>query len=469
MKTISLGQLTATVPPPWPEDPFPAIQAAVAHSSAKLVILDDDPTGTQTVYGIPVLTTWTVADLTVELQSPGPGFFILTNSRSLPPLEAEALSREIGTNLKQSVAQTGVQVQIISRSDSTLRGHFPGEVDALTAAMGKPDLPRILAPCFFEGGRLTANDIHYVEESGQLVPAAETPYAQDAAFGYSHSNLRDWVVEKTGGTINPERIVSCSLDTIRQGGPDRIAEHLRALSPGSVCIVNALEYRDLEVFTAGLLDAERQGLQYILRSAASIVRVRAAIRPQELLDRAALTTSNRNGGLFVVGSYVPKTSAQLAALRTLPDMVGIQVRVEELLTADQQAAVVQAAVSRVNQALAKGSDAVVFTSRDLVIGSDAASSLEIGQRVSDSLTEIVRGIECQPRYLVAKGGITSSDVATRGLGVKRAMVMGQVIPGVPVWQVGAETRWPGMAYIIFPGNVGSDEALADIRQRLAVD
>jgi len=465
---ISLDQLTAAVPPPWPEDLFPAIVKAVAKSSVKLVILDDDPTGTQTIHGMPVLTTWSVPELKAELAQNGPGFFILTNSRSLTAPAAEALNREIGANLKRAASGPGAQLQVVSRSDSTLRGHFPGEVDALMDAMGTPGLPRILAPCFFEGGRLTAGDTHYVAEGKRMIPAAETPYARDAAFGYSHSNLRDWVTEKTGGSIDAGRIRSVSLETLRQGGPDRVAERLTALPDGSLCIVNALEYRDLEVFTAGMLAAEEQGMRFVLRSAASIVRVRAGIGVRELLDRTALTAANRNGGLFVVGSYVPKTSAQLSALRARPDMIGIEVRVAALLDDDQRAAVIGAAAEDANQALMRGRDVVLFTSRDLVIGSDAASSLDIGRRVSDSLIAIVHGIQCQPRYLVAKGGITSSDVATQGLGVRRAMVMGQVLPGVPVWQLGEETRWPGMAYIIFPGNVGSDDALAEIRQRLAI-
>jgi len=464
---ITLAQITAAAPPIWPEDPFPGIRKAVARSTVKLVILDDDPTGTQTVHGMPVLTSWSASDLAAELGEAGPGFFILTNSRSLTAPAAEALNREIGANLKLAAINTGAQLQVISRSDSTLRGHFPGEVDALMEAMGTPERPRILAPCFFEGGRLTADDIHYVAEGERLIPAADTPYARDAAFGYSHSNLRDWVVEKTGGAIDAQRILSVSLETIRQGGPDRVAERLATLPAGSLCIVNALEYRDLEVFTAGMLAAEEQGLRFVLRSAASIVRVRAGIRPRGLLDRTALTAPNRNGGLFVVGSYVPKTSAQLAALHAQPGVTGIEVRVAELLDDGQRAAAVSAAADTANRTLQKGRDTVLFTSRELVIGSDAASSLDIGRRVSDSLIDIVRRIECQPRYLVAKGGITSSDVATLGLGVRRALVMGQVLPGVPVWQLGKETRWPEMAYIIFPGNVGSEDALAAIRQRLA--
>jgi len=170
----------------------------------------------------------------------------------------------------------------------------------------------------------------------------------------------------------------------------------------------------------------------------------------------------------VVGSYVPKTSAQLAALRSQEQMVAIEIRVGDLLDDDRRSAAIAAARSAADQAVSQGRDVVLFTSRELVLGADADSSLDIGRRVSNSLITIVQGIGCQPRYLVAKGGITSSDVATKGLGVRRAMVMGQVLPGVPAWRLGPETRWPGMAYIVFPGNVGGDDALADIRQRLSL-
>ncbi len=205
-----------------------------------------------------VLTTWSVACLEAELKDAGPGFFILTNSRSLAAPAATALSREIGGNLRQAVGFTGVPISVISRSDSTLRGHFPGEVDALMDAMGTPHLPRIIVPCFFEGGRLTANDIHYVAEGDRLVPAAQTPYARDAAFGYRQSNLRNWVMEKTGGAFSGGQLASVTIEDIRKGGPDLVAQRLQSLPSGSCCIVNALEYCDLMVFVAGLLAAEAQ-------------------------------------------------------------------------------------------------------------------------------------------------------------------------------------------------------------------
>ena len=465
--SITLEQLRETLPPVWPQDLCGFIGKTVADSTTKLVILDDDPTGTQTVHDIPVLTTWSIEVLENELKTCGPGFFILTNSRSLVPSAAQALSRKLGTNLRRALTGAGVSVQIISRSDSTLRGHYPGEVDALMQALGPSDLPRILIPCFFEGGRYTANDIHYVSEGERLLPAAQTPYARDAAFGYRHSNLREWVAEKTGGSVAADRIMSVSIEDIRLGGPEAVTNRLLSLSPGDCCIVNALEYRDLEVFTAGLLAVESQGRAFVFRSAASFVRVRAGIRPRDLLDRETMGVDHSGrGGLFVVGSYVPKTNTQLAALRNRKNIVDVEVKVDTLLDVLRQPPAVAAAIAAANQAIESGLDAVVFTSRGLVTGRDVYGSLNIGRRVSDSLIAIVQGISCRPRFLVAKGGITASDVATKGLGVRRAIVMGQVLPGVPVWRLGSETRWPGLAYIVFPGNVGDEGALATISRCL---
>jgi uncharacterized protein YgbK (DUF1537 family) len=264
-----------------------------------------------------------------------------------------------------------------------------------------------------------------------------------------------------------DRVTSVSIADIRAGGPDAVTQRLLCLSPGDCCIVNAIEYRDLEVFTAGLLAAEARGRAFVFRTAASFVRVRAGILPRAWLSRDELTVDNGHGGLFVVGSYVPKTSAQLATLNRQKNLAKIEVVITDMLDDARQPAAIAAACDAANRALALGRDAVLFTSRDLVAGTDAKSSLTIGRRISDSLIAIIKGIDHQPRYLVAKGGITSSDIATHALGVRRAMVLGQALPGVPVWRLGAETRWPGMAYVVFPGNVGDDHALADIRRRLA--
>ncbi len=278
-----------------------------------------------------------------------------------------------------------------------------------------------------------------------------------------------WVAEKTGGRIPAESVLSISLDTLRIGGPQSVADLLLGVPPESAVVVNAAAYRDLEVFVAGLLRAEAAGREFMARTAASYVQVRAGIAPRALLTARELVAANDNGGVFIVGSYVPKTTAQLAALTEGGTIVPIEVDVDMLLDDVQQDGEMTRVIQRLNQMVLQGRDVVVYTTRSLTTGDSAADNLRIGRRVSDSLITIVRGMQAQPRYLVAKGGITSSDVATKGLDVRRAIVTGQVLPGVPVWRLGAESRYPGMAYIVFPGNVGDDDALLTIQQQLSRD
>ncbi len=457
------------LPPVWPESMLSAIRSEVDRGNTKIVVLDDDPTGTQTVHGVPVLTHWSEEALAAELLGNARAIYLLTNSRSLTSPQASELAEEIGRNLKRAASTAGVSLEIISRSDSTLRGHFPDEVDAMAQAMSTSGLPYLIIPCFFEGGRYTIDNIHYVAEGEWLIPAADTAYAKDAAFGYRSSNLRAWVDEKTDGRVSWDQVHTVSMENLRIGGPERVAQILAELPGGSACVVNAAEYRDLEVFVSGLLQAERQGYRYLIRSAASFVRVRAGIEARSLLSREDIMPSRSSraaGGLFVVGSYVPKSTDQAAHLKEQADIAAIEVRVKSLMDDDQRKIEIDRVRSEMNQWIGKGRDVVIYTSRDLVAGSDAPESLAIGQRVSDSLVDIVWGLSTQPSYLVAKGGITSSDLATEALGVRRATVLGQILPGVPAWRLGSESRYPGMTYIVFPGNVGEVDALSAIRNRL---
>lgn len=461
------------LPPEWTRSLLDEIQQRVAQSGRKLVVLDDDPTGTQTVYDIPVLTEWTEAVLYEELRNDLPAFYLLTNSRSLPLAAAKALNAEIGQNLTAAAERAGREFAVVSRSDSTLRGHYPGEVDALQAVLHGADDAAIdatlIIPFFLEGGRYTINDVHYVAEGDQLIPAAETPFAQDAAFGYQSSNLRDWVVEKTNGRVSPAQISSISIEDIRRGGPQGVADRLMSLRDEAVCVVNSASLRDQEVFVLGLLDAEARGKRFVYRTAASFVQARLGLPTRPLLTASQMDATGNTGGLIVVGSYVPKSTHQLEHLLAHGDVQSVEVNVPALLQDDQQAQEIQRAVERATAALAAGDDTVIYTSRELIVGNDADESLAVGQRVSESLVAIVQSLSVRPRYLLAKGGITSSDVATHSLHVKRAMVLGQILPGVPVWRLGDESQHPGMAYIVFPGNVGDNDAVSQVVASLRLD
>ena len=463
---LSKSAAFAALPPVWPVDVLSANAAAASAAGRTLVVLDDDPTGTQTVRNIAVVTTWDVATLTAELSAASACFYILTNSRSLTSHATRALHVELATNLRAAAAATGRPIVVASRSDSTLRGYYPLETDTIAEILGPFDVT-FITPYFEAGGRYTLNDTHYVAEGDRLVPAADTPFARDAAFGYHHSHLPSWVEEKTAGRTRASEVETISLDLLRTGGPLAVAEKLRALPHGCVCIVNAAAPRDIEVFAAATIAAESTGSRFLYRTAAGLVAARIGQSPQHaLLAPSSFSTPTSHGGLTLVGSYVPKTSAQLAALLATADVTPIELDVGALLDDTRRAPTLASALVALNTSLAAGRDTGVTTRRQLITSADAAASLAIGRRVSDALIHLVQNLGVAPRYLIAKGGITSSDTATLGLGVRRALVLGQALPGVPVWQLGAEAKYPGLGYIVFPGNVGSDTALADLVHRL---
>ncbi|QDT08387.1 four-carbon acid sugar kinase family protein [Planctomycetes bacterium K23_9] len=461
----SLKATLAALPAEPSESLLPQIRTLLAKSDRTIIVLDDDPTGTQTVYDTPVLTTWTTDAIADELDRGHRLIYILTNSRSLPADRAKQLAHEIGANLLSAARAKNKSLTVISRSDSTLRGHYPAEVDALATALNTPDSPQFIIPFFLQGGRLTIDDIHYVAEGDSLVPASETPFAQDAVFGFQNANLVDWVIEKRPD-INRDQVHKISLSDLRCSDSTNLNDQIKSLPPKSVCIVNAVTMRDIESFVAAALRSENAGRQFVYRTAASFVQAYAGLEPKPLLDTSEMVNPSANTGLIAVGSYVPKTTTQLKTLiNKAENLVAVELDVDEILS-DRHDEYLQTVSAKVNRELQSGHNVVLHTSRNLVTGNDAESNLEIGNRVSAALVQVVRSIEQPLRFLIAKGGITSSDVATRGLDVKRAIVLGQILPGVPVWQTQQESRRPGLAYVVFPGNVGGDDALLQAYQKL---
>jgi len=115
--------------------------------------------------------------------------------------------------------------------------------------------------------------------------------------------------------------------------------------------------------------------------------------------------------------------------------------------------------------LSKGITTVIYTSRK-VTSVSSRSFLETGKIVMGALCEVVRRIQPRPNYVVAKGGITSIELARAGLKVEQAFVLGQIIKGVPVWRLGSGACWPDIPYVVFPGNVGDNLALSKVVETL---
>jgi uncharacterized protein YgbK (DUF1537 family) len=444
-----------------------SIRAMRAADGVLLGVLDDDPTGSQAMHAVEVVTVLDESAFAAALDGPAAACFVLTNSRSLGEHAAADLTARAARGLLEVASRRGARIQLVSRSDSTLRGHVLAEVAALQAVRGDVGSgfdAVLLIPAYLEAGRLTAADVHWARTDRGLVPVGETEFARDAAFGYAASDLRDFIAEKSGGAIRRDDVASISLADIRAGGPARVRQLLAGLRGGTWAVVNATEYSDLETVACGVLLAERAGQRFLFRTGPSFVRALTGTEPAGPLRGERLWPGGRRPGhgLIVVGSHVGQTSRQLAVLRARADVTGIELSVPAILSGKQDAAALTA--RQVAEALRR-SDVLLYTSRTVAAGSSAEGSLEIARAVSAAVARTVRqALTARPAWILAKGGITSHDVALHGMGIRRAEVAGQLFPGViSVFRpVDAEPEALGVPYVVFAGNVGDDGTLAQV-------
>ena len=438
----------------------------ISANQKKIVVLDDDPTGVQTVHDISVYTDWTKDSIRQGFQEKNNLFYILTNSRGFTQDETTLAHNEIAANVDAVAKELGKEYIFISRSDSTLRGHYPLETEILRTNYEKNTGciidGEILCPFFKEGGRFTIDDVHYVRYGNELIPANETEFAKDKTFGYRAATMPEYVEEKTKGAYLAGNVVCISLDEIHRMAIDEIEQKLLHVQGFNKIIVNAVDYADLKVFCIALYRAMAKGKVFMFRTAAAIVKVMGGISDQPLLEREQMVRTNElHGGIIVVGSHTEKTTRQLEALKQLSDIRFVELDATKVTVAGGLEKEVERCLALEEAWIRDGKTVCCYTSRALVTADtgNKEDELRLSVRISDAVQSLVGGLSVIPKFVIAKGGITSSDVGTKALGVKRANVLGQIEPGIPVWQTGAESKFPGIPYVIFPGNVGEDTTL----------
>lgn len=474
--SVALSELLAGRPP------APGVSAAdVAEARRDAsdhtvhVVLDDDPTGTQSVADLPVLTSWDVDDFRWAFGTGKPAVYVMTNSRSLPPREAERINRRIVVAALE--AARGTPLAFVSRSDSTLRGHFPLEPDTIAcevrAATGHPVDGVLVVPAFGDAGRITVGGVHYAgSRADGFTPVGDTEFARDATFGYRSSRLADWVEEKSRGRIPATSVISIDLTTLRTDRA-RTTHLLRAAHESQVIVADAVEEADLRRLALALIDAEAAGRRFVYRVGPPFPRARIGqdVHPPLAPEEIRAVRGDREvaaGGLVVVGSHVALTTRQLAHLRDRRHPVELEIDVARAVDPATRADHLADIASRASQAL-DGGDVVVTTSRRLVTGATGDESLRISRSVSAAVVDVVRRVldANPPRFVVAKGGITSSDVATKALRMRHAMVVGPMLPGIVSLWSAQDGPGKGIPYVVFAGNVGGDESLADVVDKLA--
>ena len=396
----------------------------------KMVVLDDDPTGIQTVHGCLLITQWDEDSVRKGFADAEPFFYILTNTRAMTREDAEQVTREAMEMVVKVNQDYGYRLIIVSRSDSCLRGHFPLETDVMRQCLVQHEYSVYektpFCPAFIEAGRVTIDGVHYMKDGERLIPVSETEFARDNVFAYHTSVVRDYIQEK-------------------------------GANPDDYIIVNAQGYDELYRFAEHLTsDIIPQTSAIVIRSSSSLPKAISGIADIPLLDRTILKQAGV--GCFIVGSHVKKTTQQLEHLLQQEGTCAIEVDVQRIL--DDAPLLMSETLDTIQQVVDMGLTPVVYTSRQEIRLDDANLRQHLGQQVSDFLVDIVYRLPFTPAYLVGKGGITSHDILTKGLGIKLARVLGQIINSVPC--VMAE-KFP---YIIFPGNVGNEQSLSEVFNKL---
>lgn len=469
MTSIKAAELLANLSEPNRDDIQAKLKQERIGFNHKIVVLDDDPTGVQTVHGVSVYTDWTKESIEQGFREENKIFFLLTNSRSFTAKETTVVHQDIARRVQEVSLQTGIPYVLISRGDSTLRGHYPLETETMKNTIEiisdtKFD-GEIIIPFFKEGGRLTINNIHYVQYGDELVPAGDTEFSKDRTFGFTASNLGEWIEEKTKGTFTKDETTYISLEDLRSQNIESIKAQLMEVTNFKKVVVNAVDYSDVEVFVTAFLQVLKEGKTFICRSAAALTKVLGDISDKPLLTRSELVSDGIvNGGIVAVGSHVKKTTEQLYALLDSGLVTGVEFNVHLVLDDEKFQQEVERVRTTCEELIREGKSVVYYTRRErLDLGVNREEEeLKLSVKISDAVTSIVHDLNVRPKYIVAKGGITSSSIGTVGLEVKRALVAGQIKPGIPVWKTGKESKFPDSAYIIFPGNVGTTETLKEV-------
>jgi uncharacterized protein YgbK (DUF1537 family) len=412
-------------------------------------VLDDDPTGVQTLAGIRVLLAWDAAKVVAALAG-RPSVHLITNSRALAPAAAGALVADAARLVLGSVPDA----HLVLRGDSTLRGHLREEYEAVRGAAAPDAWPvLVLVPALPSAGRVTRGGVHLIERDGASIPLDETEYARDGVFSYSTARLLGWAEERSAGLFAAANGREIHLDELRRRGASAIADALRELASDgrpAVLAPDAVNADDLALIAEGYATAIRAGVSALVRCAPAFAGVLAGTTAPRLVDPPR---SSEGGVLLVCGSYVPATTRQLGAIAAARPGTLVEVDADALAGPEAEVEIARAAATATAM-LRRERFAAIATPRTR---SEQTSSLPAGQRVAAGLARIAGLVEPRPPVIIAKGGITSAVTLHTGLRVDVADVVGPVLPGVSLWHAEAGQR--PLDYLVVPGNVGDDDLL----------
>lgn len=434
----------------------------------RTIVIDDDPTGIQTVYGCLVLTAWDIKTLSGALGDRVPYFFIFSNTRSMTAEDAELVTAEIARNIYSAVYGQIESINIICRSDSTLRGHFPLELTTVEKTLGiQPDV-RFFIPAFFEGNRVTVNSIHCIREesvggadtSVTLTPCDQTEFAKDSVFGYATSYLPEYIRSRIKDDTTT--VASAHLKDLRATAHARLWRQIWNLPRGSYCVIDAERYEDLECLCEVISEMQSRGKRFLFQSAASFVGSFTQTPVKPPIEGFIV----KGPGVILVGSHVEKTTRQIEYLMKTCELLSVEVDVSRILSDFEDYLLL--VIDKIADGFGKNRSTVVYTSRNELAFGSGTDRLGAGQIISKFLVQITKHLPRGLGFLISKGGITSHDTLARGLALKKIRVLGQAEPGVPVLMTPRSHAFGSIPFVIFPGNVGREDSLARVFMKMHV-
>lgn len=454
------------------EEILSAIQDEMNQSHMKYIVLDDDPTGSQCCNDVYVYFTWGHEQMKQMLQDGHDVSFLLTNSRSLSVAETVSLHTLIMKTIVEEAKALGIAFQILSRSDSTLRWNYPSEIDAISTALAQAGIEpgaEIICPCFIEGGRITRNDIHYAFVNDGWLPVGKTEFAKDPTFAYQSSDLKEYICEKRKEDLSQEQFISISEEEL-ENESEHVLEQILFTKTGQKIIVNATTEKQLAFFTLQYVKACRQGHRFLYRGGSSLLRFLMKnpyipfLEPEEMYSEKHST-----GGLIVAGSHVEKTTKQLAVLQKYNSCTFVIFHQKVLLESPKNVLQeIQRCAAEIETNLKKGINVCYMTDRKRIDlpQKDGKAQLDFAMEISNHFLSVVGSLHTIPSFVIGKGGITSCELGKRIMNRDRVKVAGQIVDGVTVWNGDEYALFPNIPYIVFPGNVGSDETLLNVVNKM---
>ena len=440
----------------------------------KIIIFDDDPTGSQTVYGCPLLLNWDEQTLEKAFAKSSPLIFILTNTRSLSSSLAVNKTREICSSIKKFFLRQGYSKDdyfYISRGDSTLRGHGVLEPAILAEELG-PFHATFHIPAFLEGGRTTENGIHYLNG----VPVHTTDFGRDKIFGFSTSNLSKWIEDKSFGKIQEKNILHVQIKQLdmafnNKDGFKSLLSFLSKLENNISVVVDAKSPYHLETLARAIKVLSKEK-RFLFRTAASFINSLSGLppNPKDTADLVSLKSKKNEfeykPGLIMVGSHVKLATDQLEVLLNDNSCEGLEIPVRKLAgifaLEDSQQAILELEdilLSKIDYILDIKKVPVLYTSREEMKFSSYSKRMNFGLELAEFMAILVRKITNKLGYIICKGGITTQLLLQKGLNFNQVDLKGQILPGLSI--VTSNSDQYDLPVVTFPGNLGNEKTLLE--------